>query len=140
MADKKISQLTSLSTPAGADLLVVVDDPNGTPVSKSISLQTLFANVPSNTAISGTLTTSANNTLAGSNTVVSSNVNFTSTRGPQISARWVKIVPSTGSISNNATTELGGGQQGAIFIDSNYLYVATSNTVIKRVALSDFAS
>jgi hypothetical protein len=42
--------------------------------------------------------------------------------------------------SNNATTLLGGGHQGSIFWDENFLYVATSNTVIKRVALSVFAS
>lgn len=56
MADRKISQLTSLSTPSGEDLFVVVDDPNGTPVSKSITLQTLLANLPANTAITGTAT------------------------------------------------------------------------------------
>jgi hypothetical protein len=138
MADKKVSQLTSLTSPAGEDLLLIIDDPSGTPVSKQISLKNLAGALP-NTSVS-TLTTSANTTLAGSNTVVSANVNLTATRGPQITARWIKIAPSTGSISNNATTELGGGQQGAIFIDSDYLYVATSNTVIKRVALSTFSS
>lgn len=138
MADKKVSQLTSLTSPASEDLLLIVDDPSGTPVSKQITIKNLAGGLP-NTSVS-TLTTSANSTLAGSNTVVSANVNLTSTRGPQITARWLKIAPSTGSVSNNATTELGGGQQGAIFVDSDYLYVATSNTVIKRVALSTFAS
>lgn len=139
MADKKVSQLTSLTTPAAEDLLLIIDDPSGTPVSKQITVKNLAGNLP-NTAISGTLTVSANTTLNGSNTVVSANVNLTSSRGPQISARWIKIAPSTGSISNNATTELGGGQQGAILIDSDYMYVAVSNTVIKRVALSTFSS
>jgi len=138
MADKKVTQLTSLTTPASEDLLLIIDDPSGTPVSKQITIKNLAGALP-NTSVS-TLTTSANTTRAGSNTVISANVNLTSSRGPQITARWIKIAPSTGSISNNATTELGGGQQGAIFVDSGYLYVATSNTVIKRVALSTFSS
>jgi hypothetical protein len=138
MADKKVSQLTSLTTPAAEDLLLIIDDPSGTPVSKQVTLKNLAGALP-NTSVS-TLTASANTTLNGSNTVISANVNLTSSRGPQITARWIKIAPSTGSISNNATTELGGGQQGAILIDSDYLYVAVSNTVIKRVALSTFSS
>lgn len=138
MADKKVSQLTSLTTPAAEDLLLIIDDPSGTPVSKQVTIKNLAGALP-NTSVSS-LTASANTTLNGSNTVISANVNLTSSRGPQITARWIKIAPSTGSISNNATTELGGGQQGAILIDSDYLYVAVSNTVIKRVALSTFSS
>ena len=38
MADKKISQLTALTSPATEDLFVIVDDPKGTPVSKKLSL------------------------------------------------------------------------------------------------------
>ena len=139
MADKKITQLTSLASPASEDLLLIVDNPSGTPTSKQISIKNLAAGM-SNTAVSGTLTVSANTTLNGSNTVVSSNVNFTSTRGSRTAARFITVAKSTGTVSNNATTELGGGMQGSILWDSNYIYVATSNTVIKRVALSDFAS
>ena len=137
MADQKVSQLTSMTTPAAEDFLLVIDDPSGTPSSKKISLANLVSVLPY-TSISGTLRTSANNTLAGSNTVVSSNTNFTSARGPRLTARWLTVGKSTGTVSNNATTELGGGMQGSILWDSSYLYVATSNTVIKRVALSDF--
>ena len=138
MADKKVTQLTSLTTPVSADLLLIIDDAGGTPVSKQITVKNLAGALP-NTSVS-TLTTSANTTLAGSNTVVSSNVNITGTRGPQITANWIKLGLNSGSISNNATTQLGGGQQGAIFVDDEYIYVATSNTVVKRVALSVFSS
>ena len=138
MADKKVTQLTSLTSPVSEDLLLIIDDPSGTPVSKQISVKNLAGALP-NTSVS-TLTTSANNTFAGSNTVVSSNVNITATRGPQITANWIKLGMNSGSISNNATTQLGGGQQGSIFVDDEYIYVATSNTVVKRVALSVFSS
>ena len=138
MADKKVTQLTSLTSPVSADLLLIIDDAGGTPVSKQITVKNLAGALP-NTSVR-TLTTSANTTLAGSNTVVSSNVNITGTRGPQITANWIKLGLNSGSISNNATTQLGGGQQGAIFVDDEYIYVATSNTVVKRVALSVFSS
>ena len=139
MADKKVTALTSLTAPTSADLLMIIDDPSGTPVSKQITLKNLAGGMP-NTAVS-TLTVSANTTINGSNTVISSNVNFTSTtRGPRTAARFITIAKSTGTVSNNATTELGCGMQGSILFDENYLYVATSNTVIKRVALSYFSS
>ena len=140
MADKKVTQLTSLTSPASEDLLLVIDNPSGTPTSKQITVKNLLGSAPSNTSITGTLTVSANTTLNGSNTVISSNVNMTSTRGPRTSAKWVTIAKTTGSVSNNATTELGsGGLEGSIFWDEDFLYVATSNTVVKRVALSVFS-
>ena len=137
MADKKVTALTSLTAPTSADLLMIIDNPSGTPVSKQITLKNLAGGMP-NTAVS-TLSVSANTTLAGSNTVVSSNVTFTSARGPRTAARYITVGKSTGTVSNNATTELGGGMQGSIPFDETYIYVATSNTVIKRVALSVFA-
>lgn len=139
MADRKVTELTALTTPNQKDLLLVVDDPTGTPVSKKISLFNLFGSVPANTSISGTLTVSGNTTISGANTVVSANLNITSTNGPKIDAGVVTLVAKTTVGSNNATTVLGqGGLQGSIFWDENYLYVATSNTQIKRVALSVF--
>ena len=141
MADKKVTQLTSLTSPASEDLLLVINNPSGTPTSKQITVKNLLGSAPSNTSITGTLTVSANTTLNGSNTVISSNVNMTSTRGPRTSAKWITIAKTTGSVSNNATTELGsGGLEGSIFWDEDFLYVATSNTVVKRVALSVFSS
>ena len=123
MADKKITQLTSLTTPVSGDLFVVVDNPTGTPVSKSITLKNIAANMP-NTNVQF-LTASANTTLSGAKTDIAG-----------------KLVVSTITTltSNNATTQLGAGMQGSIFWDTNYLYVATSNTVIKRVALQEFNS
>jgi len=64
MSDKKVSQLTTLTNPAAPDLLMIIDDPNGTPVSKKISLKTFFGAVPSNTSISGNLLPGSNNTYS----------------------------------------------------------------------------
>lgn len=42
MADKKITALTALTEPAGEDLLLIVDDPAGTPVSRRVTLNDVF--------------------------------------------------------------------------------------------------
>jgi len=140
MADRKITELSALTSADNKDLLYIVDDPLGTPVSKKVTLKNLFNSVPANTTFSEKVTVSGNTTLNGSNTVISSNLNVTSSKGPRINAGVITLGSNTVVSSNNPTTVLGsGGMLGSIFWDSNYLYVATSNTVIKRVALSDFS-
>jgi hypothetical protein len=56
MADTKVTGLPSLTTPAGEDLLYIIDNPSGTPASKSIDLLTLFGNVSWNVSVNGTFT------------------------------------------------------------------------------------
>lgn len=124
MADSKTTELASLASPNQKDLLYIIDDPTGTPASRKISLRTLFGSVPANTSISGTLTVTGKNTLS-SNVVVSNGI--------------VQLSISTAVASNNATATFGAAAQGSIAWDQNYLYIATSNTVIKRVALSVFS-
>ena len=47
MADKKITQLTDLGDGlASVDLFHVVDDPSGTPITKKITAEDVFNNVP----------------------------------------------------------------------------------------------
>lgn len=126
MADRKITELTALTSPNQKDLVYVIDDPTGTPASKKMSLYSLFGSVPANTSITGTLTSSGNTAIQGAKTV--------------LSAGQITLSATTSVGSNNATTVLGRADgQGTIFWDSNYLYVATSNTQIKRVALSVFS-
>ena len=141
MADKKVTQLTALTSPVGEDLLLIVDDPSGTPVSKKVTLNSFFGSVAANTTMSGTLTATANVTVSGSNTIFTSNVNIGSSSQLKVDSGVVTLGAKSTITSNNATTQLGGGGlQGSLFWDENYLYIATSNTVVKRVALSTFAS
>ena len=147
MADKKVTQLTTLATPNDEDLLLLVYDPNGTPVSKKIDVKTFFGSIPSNTSITGTMTVSGNGTFSGSNTVFSSNVVVTGTMRPSsfiVNANRLTINTSITPSTNNATTELGAPtsdrpHDGTFFWDANYIYVAVSNTVIKRAELSTFS-
>lgn len=56
MADAKITQLTELTAPALEDLLPIVDDPSGTPITKKIALSNLFLDeddMASNSATKG---------------------------------------------------------------------------------------
>tara|TARA_B100001939_G_C16912627_1_gene605322 strand:+ start:72 stop:1004 length:933 start_codon:yes stop_codon:yes gene_type:complete len=85
MADKKVSALTAITQASADDLLMIVNDPGGTPASRKITHANFFANVhtvsdfTSNVTISSTkLTVSANTTLSGalkngSSTIIGSN-------------------------------------------------------------------
>lgn len=53
MADTKVTALTELTTPAGGDLLYIVDDPAGTPLSRKVTVTNLFANASPITVASG---------------------------------------------------------------------------------------
>jgi hypothetical protein len=126
MADKKVTQLTALTTPTAPDLLLIVDDPNGTPVSKKITLKSLFGAVTSNTIFS------ANVTVSGNRAQFASNVNITKT----LTANTVKITLGSTPASNNATTV--GMAIGEMRFTNTYIYIAVNATTIKRVALSTF--
>ena len=135
MADQKVSDLSSLTTPASEDLLLVVDNPNGTPASKSITLKNLFGAVPANTVVNR-LTTNANTTLNGSNTYITANVNATGISTiNQLKVANNHLVISTAQTpgSNSAT-----GAAGEIAWDTDYIYVCIADNIWKRVAISSF--
>ena len=126
MADKKVSQLTSATTAAAPDLLMIVTDPNGTPTSKKITTKALFGNVRANTVFS------ANVTVSGNRTQLACNVNVTKT----FTANTVKITLGSAPGSNNATVQ--GMSVGELRFTNTYLYIAVNATTIKRVALNTF--
>ena len=140
MADKKVTELAALTTPVSEDTLLIVDNPNGTPASKKITLKNLFGSVTSNVAVTKLSTLTGNVTINCSNTTISSNVNVTAAKGIKLTSGFITLGPTTTVSSNNATTVLGsGGLQGSLFYDSSFLYIAVSNTQVKRVALSAFS-
>lgn len=103
MADRKVTELPELTSAQGSDVLYIIEDVSGSPTSKKITIDNLFADVSSNTVFNGTLT-------------------FKDEQTP----------------TSNDATSLGQGAQGRIFFDQSYLYIAVSNTEIKRVALEAF--
>lgn len=134
MADRKISQLTTMTTVTSEDLMLIVDDPNGTPANKSITVKRYFSSVPANTVFTARLTARANTTITCSNTVITSNVNFVGA-GFTKANNFHMTVKSTPA-SNNATTA--GYRTGSIFFSNTYIYIAVNATTLKRVAISAF--
>lgn len=53
-AQTKITELTELATPDGSDLLVIVDDPAGTPITKKITATNLMSLVPASDLVNDT--------------------------------------------------------------------------------------
>ena len=63
MADSKISDLTELTTVDNADLIAIIDDPSGTPVTKKITKANLVTNIASSDIINTAVTLSETQTL-----------------------------------------------------------------------------
>lgn len=135
--DKKVTQLPHLTLPDGNDRLYIIDNPIGTPVSKQITLDKLFGNITSNTVlnkveIKGDVSIKGIATFA--NTVnVATRVNALDIRttGNGIVIEN-KFTPGVSTLDNTSFP------LGKITFDENYLYIKVANTVIKRVALSNF--
>ena len=84
MADKKVSQLTALASPSSEDLLLITDDPNGTPASKNITVKNFFGAVPANTVFTGAI-----NIIRSANTVFpSGNTTFTKTTSMNVAVHF----------------------------------------------------
>lgn len=90
MADKKVSELTTLNTASGDDLLLVVNDPSGTPASRKITVNNLFGNVVVSTTHKAPTTFQANTFIRGTVCTVSANVNITA----GLSVNTVAILPA----------------------------------------------
>ena len=59
---------------------------------------------------------------------------FSNTANLQVIAKTL-IINNTATPSNSTATTIQGG---TVFFDNNYIYIATSNNIVKRVALSSF--
>jgi len=79
MADKKVSELSAITNLSGDDLLLVVNDPSGTPTSNKVTVSNLFANVVPNVVHKGTVTARGNTTFSGTTMTVSANATYSGT-------------------------------------------------------------
>jgi hypothetical protein len=126
MADRKVTQLPTLTTTAAPDLLLIVDDPNGSPVSKSVTVKNFFGAIPSNTSFNGSTVT------LRARTTTTANVNVTKT----LTANILNVTLGSTPASNNADTV--GMAVGEMRFTNTHVYVAVNATTIKRIALSTF--
>lgn len=130
MADRKVTQLDTLASAAPEDYLLIIDSPNGTPVSKKIRISALAGALP-NTTIQGTLDVSSNTTISGTKVTVSANATFS---GNSVFATNEIVITTSQTPANSTITVT----KGTMFWDNNYLYVAVSNNVLKRATLASF--
>jgi len=86
MADKKVTQLTALTVPTKEDLLLIIDDPLGSPISKKITVDNLFGatSVLNVNAIS--ITASGTTALGANNFTLTSNTQSVFTKGVSINS------------------------------------------------------
>jgi len=117
MAIKKITELAAANSVANSDLLVTVTSPSGSAATKKITVQNFFGNVSTTVVVNNTATVSANLTI--NNTLIANNL--------------LVVTSSTPANSTSSTIT-----KGTIFYDSNYIYIATANNLVKRAALSTF--
>lgn len=75
MANKKVTELTSLTTPSTDDLMVIVDDPAGTPTTKKISWTNILSSIAGAasflTSLAAATQTLTNKTIDGDNNTIS---------------------------------------------------------------------
>lgn len=134
----KISALPLQTDPNGRDILLIIDVPpnSGTPSGKSISLKVLFANIPANTAITGTFAVSGNTTFSGTNNAFTGTSTFVTARINNLTVQSNSIIIKNSlTPANSSVTAV---STGSIFYDSNYIYVKVANGVIKRSPLTSF--
>jgi hypothetical protein len=164
MADKKLTLLPALTDPVGTDVMMIVDDVTGTPVSKKIEVEDLFGaqtqlsvakvNIASTDSLELSSTTTTNITATGGATVtgtlsvtdaltvVANGANIagntivtgTLTSTDTFTAPKARLTSSQTMSNNNAESF----DVGTIIWDENYIYVVTDTGVIKRAALATF--
>lgn len=66
---KKVTDLVSLTNAAAGDLLLIIDDPSGTPESKKITVASFMGNVNTHVGLKSTLTVNGAVMLAGNTTI-----------------------------------------------------------------------
>jgi hypothetical protein len=112
MADKKVTELTAITNLSGDDLLLVVNDPLGTPGSRKITVDNVFGNVATNASFTGDrVSVSANLYYQGSelNSMIDNKISVANA-AVDTSNLWDGITETNTAIravvDTNAATEL----------------------------------
>ena len=186
--DKKVTDLTPLVNVTSDDLLLVVNDPNGSPTSRRVSFGNVFGNVNIDTTFTAGLSVQGTDVLTGindklqvanatllfnskmsvSNTlnlvdnsvntitesilsrVLNEGVTTLTTRTIEgaiantlfanntVSVKDTLVIREQTTDPATSNAEIEGIVAGSMFYSNTHLYIATSNTTIKRVPLQDF--
>jgi hypothetical protein len=79
MADKKVTELTAITSVSGDDLLLVVNDPLGTPESRKVTLKNFFSEISVEQVFTAQSTFEANTTFSGNKMTITANVSIDGT-------------------------------------------------------------
>ena len=144
MADKKLTLLTALTDPVGTDVMMIVDDATGTPVSKKIEVEDLFGAQTQLSVAKVDIASTSSLELSSTTTT-----NITATGGVTVTGN-LNVVNSFVSLSSAATanggaaatidnTNSAGIPVGTILWDNNKLYIVVASSgaaAIKSVDLT----
>ena len=86
MADKKVTQLTALTVPTKEDVLLIIDDPLGSPISKKITVDNFFGATSALTVNAISITASGTTALGANTFTLTSNTQSTLTKGVSINS------------------------------------------------------
>ena len=93
MANKKITELTDLPTPAGADVIAIVDDIAGTPTTKKVTATNLMTLAPVQSVAGRTGTVTLSNTdVSGLGTAATQDVGTSNGNVVQLDATGLPVV------------------------------------------------
>ena len=140
MADKKVSELSAITNASGDDLLLVVNDPSGTPTSNKLTINNLFANVVPTTTHKGRVTFKANTNYTGTkatfaaNVTVSGTLNVTGSKGIQIDG--TTMLGGNGKLHANNTITTGTITDAMLATDYTTIANVTSTFQTKADAIA----
>lgn len=135
MVDKKITELTELTTPVAVDVIAIVDDPAGSPTTKKIT----YANIEGNLSITGSQVSDFNASVNSNGSVVSNTTHRGTTTGNPHSVLATEItdfdteVNNNGSVVLNTTHRIGDGSDHAD-VASNTSNIVTLSGVVVSVS------
>jgi hypothetical protein len=141
MADKKVSELTAITSISGDDLLMVVNDPLGTPASNKITITNLFSEVPVETEFSKNTTFSSNTMNVTANLVyqgtelqsmIDDRMQVANTTA-KVNAVWTALTSTNTAINSRVTlvnTNLTETNTAIRTLISDRMQVANVNTVV----------
>lgn len=136
MADKKVTQLTALTAPANTDLLLIIDDPSGSPVSKKVELGDIFGETSQTVFSTIDISASGNTTIGGDYVKITPDTRLEVTGLADFNNDEIRLRTKKTPASGNNTAV--GWAVGTIAWDDNYIYIAANSTNIVRASLSAF--
>lgn len=129
MVDKKITELTELTTPAAVDVVAIVDDPAGSPVTKKMT----YANLESNLSITASQvsdfdTEVSNNSSVTANTAKVTNVSTDLSEGTSTTT----TVDVNSSDGTNATLVAASTSRAGVMTKAKFDEVVVNNAKVSN--------